>query len=209
MLTVKSSSINLTFPTTWDEVTLKQLQAFYRLGESATVRQVVETFCSSPEQLGALPDPMADVEIYDRLTFRFVKIEKPALDSFTIADKEHKTPQGVEFGTLAQKWILDGFISQTQEPTAIELADKINAVYLYPVITGNSLTDASQLDEIMPDILNMSAPSAVTLAGFFLSSWQNLTSSGKVRYIELSRTKKPFWRTLRFPKWRNTASTVA
>lgn len=192
MLTVKAPNIHFTTASDWDEVKLHQfieLDARRTLDEEGnafyTFRDMLECFSSDVSQLHQL-GAAEEAKLIKNLPFLKKRPDFRTLPPpDTIAGV--RPPDELGACSLLQKWSVEEVMKEfDEEEKAIDfvsIAPKLLAIYLYPLLTGKLLTQSSQADEIIEQIEELPVTKALPLSAFFLTNWNNLTSTGQTSYV--------------------------
>ena len=219
MLAVTAPNLILTFPSTWEEVTLLQFQKLVDAGSNE--RAILRALCSHPDRLGELPDATADSQILQQLAFlRDVPtqlFEPRYIPELIVDEKTIRIPKDINLESLAQRWELDDWLEEIRpisDPTEqkegepVQEADlhlaalPILAIYLCPYITQEVFTDIEQAKVLAPFIENIPVTIALPLAAFFLTRRQHPTPSGRISLsISYPGRVKRKWLRRWYPNW--------
>ncbi|WP_375443491.1 hypothetical protein [uncultured Fibrella sp.] len=210
----------VSFPTTWSEVTLRQVLA---IGTSSSV---IFALASNPDLLRRLPDPNADETILPHLQF-IANIPDfsamPVADRLTITidedgkpvERRIKRPMDIGLETYGQKITLDEELRRLQGADRynyIDAALALLSVYLYPQLSGKPFNDIIDAEPYRSAILDLPCPIALPLAAFFLQKSTGSIPSGRITYEQVAtelmipsrwRLRPGRW----FRNWRSTKAT--
>ncbi len=222
MLTIKAPDYALTFPSSWEEVTLAQFLALHKtalIDKDSTEapeddvryshRQALEAFASNADLLHRL-GAAEENQIIERMTFlqvmpNFEEWQAPA-EIAGAAGVPVKPPTDLGACALIQKWSIDECIkvmeAQGRQPDYMNLAPTLLGVYLYPLLTQQPFTATSQLEEVADVINRLPCTQALPLASFILRNYSTSTSAGQATYT-ISYPKINGGKALRrrFPNW--------
>ena len=177
MFQVKTPTSEFTLPSGWPEVTLSQyLNLFDKQvidddGQpSYQVADVLYVLASDAALLEQLTS--ADQELLlQQLTFMG---QQPDFSQLTGSVEVNgvRLPTDFRNGTLLQKWTIEQVVrdssNEGKSANFISIAVPVLTIYLYPILTGKPLTDASQVDEVLAQVEALPVTSALPLSAFFL-----------------------------------------
>ncbi len=201
----KLSEIVILFPDSWDEVTLKQFNQLRSLPEEATTIDVLIILADAPEHLTGLNDPLADAEIMKGLGFLasipdFLAL--PAPEVVILRGAKVRVPENIGLETYGQKLAVDELLKEITD-TGASINPYTAAIPLISVyLSERPFVDLEQARALMQEVEKMKATEALALSAFFLTNWQNLTSSGALSLRTLKRPTKPkTWLKFWFLNW--------
>lgn len=215
MLTVTAPKFRLTFPSSWEEVTLLQFQQL--AAAEGNQRSVLRALCSDPDKLRLLPDETADIQILEQLPFLGTLPENlftpTYIPELKIDGKLLHVPKDINLESLAQRWELDDWIEELmatnddaqESERQLDMsvcAVPLLSIYLSPLVSGQPFTDIEQAKAITPLVEVLPVTLALPLAAFFLSKKQRQTVSGKLSFsISYPEQARKSWPLRWFRSW--------
>ncbi len=190
------------FPTSWDEVTLRQFKVLESPGE----QNILVALADRPDVLLRLPDPDLENQVLPFLTFldsvpEFDQLPVPDTVTVTVEGSTRvlTKPPGVGLQTYGQKLTADEELRRLiaqDKYNFIDAAYPLLLIYYYPQLSGKDFVDIAETKPYEGTILDLPCTVALPLGAFFLSQYNRLTTSGTVTYEMESRVILPRWKRL-------------
>lgn len=209
----------ISWPTSWDEVTLGQ---FLQMANGAADAIVV--LASDPVRLRRLPDTAVDQAVAPYLKYLLVVPDfstLPVPDEVTVlitansppVERTVRRPTEIGMETYGQKMTVQEELRRLKDSDTynyIDAAEVLLSVYLYPALTGRVFDDITDTIPIIDAIRAIPCTVALPIAAFFLTKSNALTPSGRVSYRLASQATQRLRWWQRLGRWcLNWVSTKA
>jgi len=171
MVNITYKKVKYTFPTAYEELTLRQ---FFALRDnSKNVFKMLEILSGVPEKTWK---HKIDIDLFDVIEeqIAFVRTDPPPFDSYLmpdtieIAEKRYHVPAGIGMKTLAQKIAFEDAIRSGK--TDVDLIPTALAIYFHPDIDDMDF-DEDRLAACIELVLDCKVNEAFPIAGFFFARY--------------------------------------
>ncbi|ARK10110.1 hypothetical protein A6C57_07015 [Fibrella sp. ES10-3-2-2] len=195
MLIARFADQQISFPTSWPEVTLRQILTI------DSHSSIVFALASDPVLLMQLPDPNADESILPHLQFTgdmpdFATLPLPDSLALTIEEdgkyieRHIKRPVDIGLEAYGQKITVDEELRRLRQADRLNYIDAalpLLSVYLYPQVSGKPFVDIIDTKPYESAILDLPCTVALPLAAFFLRKSNGSTTSGATIYERVTK----------------------